>query len=113
MTAEVIILPVFRSLNAPQLPCDCEPASEPSIDRVRKPELFELVKGPLPADTKIPYEIALDFAVADKLEDAAELANIGTEKMLQALIIWGLKQVDKMPEKDFYNSLTACADLTC
>jgi len=115
MSAQIFILPVTRGMNAPgpELPCDCEPASEPSIARMRKPELFELLKGPLPAGAQIPYQVALDVAVAEKLEDAAELANIETEKMLQALIIWGLKQVELMPETDFYNSLTAVAGSEC
>lgn len=91
---------------APELPCDCEQPSAPDFSQICRPPK-------LSPTTQIPYEIALDFSVSEKLEDAADLANVESEKMIQALIIWGLKQIETMPQEDFYNSLAAVADAKC
>jgi hypothetical protein len=118
VSATIYILPVVRSLNAPDLSCDCEPNYAAMLGAA--PDFSSLVKLPdalieavdnIP--TLIPYEVRLDLETADKLERAAELANVDIEQMLKAMIIWGIKQVQTMKEDDFLNTLTACGDAKC
>jgi len=75
MTATIHILPVVRSMNAPELPCDCEPASDNDDVNIF---VFEMAK---------PF--------ADKVRALAAKDDCPPDECARALVIYALAAIEK------------------
>jgi hypothetical protein len=78
MSAQIIILPVIRAMNAPAANVD--------------PDLIKM-------------EIGLERGVMNKLCAVAELADSPIERMAEALIVWDLAAIEQKSPEEFYDSL--------